>query len=70
MKVLAIPEVRKYLYDLSLILYEKDYFETAEKYVDELFYDINTTLANRQKKIAPPYFEIWKEFALCGIQEK
>ena len=73
MKVLAIPEVRQYLYELSLILYEKDYFsyfETAEKYVDELFYDINTTLANRQKKIAPPYFEKYGKNLLYAVFKK
>jgi hypothetical protein len=60
MKVLALPEVRQYLDELSYILYEKDYFsylETAENYVEELFEDIKNTLPNRQKRYAPLYFE-------------
>lgn len=60
MKVLALPEVRQYFNELSQILYEKDYFsypETSEKYVEDLFEDIKTTLPNRQKRYAPPYFE-------------
>jgi hypothetical protein len=60
MKVLVLPEVRQYLNELSQILYEKDYFgylETAERYVEELFEAIKTTLPNRQKHYAPLYFE-------------
>lgn len=60
MKVLVLPVVRLYLDELSHILYEKDYFgyfETAEKYVAELFEDITTTLPNRQKRDAPHFFE-------------
>jgi len=73
MRVLAIPEVRQYLYELSLILYERNYFsyyETAEKYVDELFSDINTTLHNRQKKNAPPYFEKYGKHMLYAVFKK
>jgi hypothetical protein len=60
MKVLILPEVRQYLNELSHILYEKDYFsyaESAEKYVEELFEEIKTTLPNRQKRLAPSYFD-------------
>jgi hypothetical protein len=60
MKILVLPEVRRYFNELSQILYEKDYFgylETAEKYVEELFEAIKTTLPNQQKRYAPSYFK-------------
>jgi hypothetical protein len=60
MKVLALPEVRQYLYELSLILHEKGYFsylDSSERYVEELFTDIKMTLPNRLRRHAPPYFE-------------
>jgi len=41
-------------------LYLNDYFgyeESALKYVDDLFYDISTTLPDRQKKLAPSHFD-------------
>ena len=43
MKVLIIPEVRRYFRELQYILYEKDYFsyfEDAERYIEELIKDI------------------------------
>ena len=52
MKVIALPEVREYLMELIQILYKKEYFgfeENAQKYVEELIFDIN--------KPAPPYFD-------------
>ncbi|NLO69795.1 MAG: hypothetical protein GX102_02350 [Porphyromonadaceae bacterium] len=60
MKVLVSPRVRSYLYELSEILHDKEYFgflETAEKYVEELFKDIETSLPYKLKHIAPQYFE-------------
>ena len=60
MKVIAIPEVRVYLQDLAIILYEKEYFgfkETARKYVKELFDDIKTNLPTCSSKPAPKYFD-------------
>ncbi len=59
MRVVALPEVRKYLRELSQVLYEKDYFgfeESAIKYVEDLFSDIETSLHQRQKRQAPSYF--------------
>jgi hypothetical protein len=59
MKILALPEVRQYFYELSKILYNNDYFghlESAEKYIDELFADIENNLHHKQKKKAPEYF--------------
>ena len=52
-KVTVLPEVRAYLQNLALILYEKEYFgfeEAARKYVIELFNDITTNLPTRVKK--------------------
>ena len=60
MKVLATPEVRVYLQNLSLILYEKEYFgfeSSAIKYVIELFSDITSTLPICVHKPAPKYFD-------------
>lgn len=60
MKVLALPEVRLYLQELTRVLYTQDYFgfeESAVKYVEELFNDIRTTLPSRSKRSAPAYFD-------------
>ena len=41
MKVLIIPEVRQYFYEIQYIMYEKDYFsyyEDSERYIEELIY--------------------------------
>ena len=62
MKVLVLPEVRYYLKELQIILYEKDYFgfeEAAQEYTDELLNDILTTLPVRLHKPAPKYFDIY-----------
>ena len=47
MKVIALPEVREYLMELIQILYKKEYFgfeENAQKYVEELIFDIKNNL--------------------------
>jgi len=59
-KVIALPEVDKYLQDLITILYQKEYFafeESAQKYVDDLYDDIETNLPTRLHKPAPSYFD-------------
>jgi hypothetical protein len=59
MKVLILPEVRKYFKELSQILYNKDYFshiETSERYIDELIFDIEKTLHARVKKTGTSLF--------------
>lgn len=59
MKIVALPEVRTYLRELSYILYEKGYFgfeDKAQKYVEDLFSDIRMNLPTKLKKPAPPYF--------------
>ena len=51
MKVIALPEVREYLMELINILYEKEYFgfeENAQKYVEELFFDISNNHVTAQ----------------------
>jgi len=73
MKVLVLPEVRQYLYELSQILYEKNYFsflDSSEKYVEELFEDIETTLPNRPKRMAPPYFDRYGKKMFYAIFRK
>ncbi len=60
MRVLATPEVRQYLKELSQILYANDYFsylDYAERYVEELFHDITTYLPTRLHRAAPPHFD-------------
>ena len=60
MKVVAIAEVRIYLQNLAVILYEKEYFgfeASARKYVIDLFEDIKTNLPILPSKLAPKYFE-------------
>lgn len=60
MKVVAIPEVREYLLELIYILYKEEYFgfeENAQKYVEELFFDIKNNLPQKLKKPAPSHFD-------------
>ncbi|MDR1203237.1 MAG: hypothetical protein LBL58_16630 [Tannerellaceae bacterium] len=59
MKVLFLPEVENYLFELAEILYQKEYFgfkENAVKYVIDLENDIRTNLINKIKRPAPPFF--------------
>lgn len=54
------PSVRYYFKELSVILYEEDYFgffENALQYADKLFTEIENNLPNKHKKIAPKYFD-------------
>lgn len=60
MKVLALPEVRHYMKKLMTVLFEKNYFgfyETSEKYVTDLFYNITNNLPKKLAKPAPEYFD-------------
>ena len=64
MKVLATTEVNEYWENLITILYEKGYFGSekfAQRYVDELVYDIRTNLPYRISKPAPKCFEKYGE---------
>jgi hypothetical protein len=64
MKVLFLPEVRVYFEELSVILYQKEYFgffESALQYADELFSEIENSLPYKPKKIAPKYFDRYGE---------
>ncbi|MBR4838177.1 MAG: hypothetical protein IK004_07055 [Bacteroidales bacterium] len=61
-QIIATRDVRKYLYDLIQILYEKDYFgfkENAKEYVKDLFADIEQNLPNKIRKPAPEHFDIY-----------
>lgn len=60
MNVIFLQEVRKYFDNLIPVLYEREYFgfkETAKKYVDDLFDDIETNLSTSLHKPAPIYFD-------------
>ena len=58
--VIIHPDARQYMKELQIILYQKNYFSfeaQAQKYVEELILDIETSLPVRAPKKAPPYFE-------------
>ena len=60
MKVIALPEVDNYLQNLITILYKKGYFgfeESAQKYVKDLYDDIETNLPTSLHRPAPNYFD-------------
>jgi hypothetical protein len=60
MKVLFLPEVRSYFKELSVTLYQKEYFgffDKALQYADELFSEIENNLPTMHKKEAPKYFD-------------
>lgn len=60
MKVLFLPEVRRYFADLSHTLYDEGYFgfeDSAIKYVRTLFKDIEANLPNHVARMAPSYFD-------------
>ena len=60
MSVLFTPKMREYAKRLIRILYEEEYFgleENAQKYVDDLFGDIENNLPTRLHKPAPQYFD-------------
>jgi uncharacterized protein YkuJ len=52
--------MREYAKRLIRILYDEAYFgleENAQKYVDDLFYDIESNLPTKRHKPAPRYFD-------------
>ena len=73
MNVIALPEVQQYLKSLKKILFEQEYFgfeDAANKYVDELFDDIQATLPTRLHKPAPAYFDRYgKEMEYAGFRK-
>jgi hypothetical protein len=59
MKVIAIPEVVEYIESLVPILYRNGYFsyeDSARKYVDDLYDDIEANLPTKLHRPAPRYF--------------
>jgi|GEM_PF-141283 len=73
MNVIFSPEVEEYLFELSEILYRKEYFgfkEFAVQYVNDLLNDIKTTLPNRVKKPAPSYFDKYGKKILYSVFQK
>ena len=60
MKIVYQPTIDDITTELVEILYVKKYFNTeeeAQKYVNDLYHDIETNLPLKQKKRAPRYFE-------------
>lgn len=60
MNVLFLLKVRKYSARLIRILYSKGYFgceKSAQRYIDELFLDIEANLPSCRHKPAPPHFD-------------
>jgi hypothetical protein len=73
MKVLFLPEVESYLFELTEILYEKEYFgfkDNAVKYVRELEDDIRTNLTAKRKHPAPPFFNRYGKKMLYSVFQK
>ena len=73
MNVVFSKNIRKYFRDLVPILYEKGYFilfDTAEKYVYELFDDITINLPTKQHKPAPAYFDKYGKNMYYAIFKK
>ena len=73
MKVLFLPEVENYLFDLIEILYKKKYFgfkESAIKYVRSLEDDIRTNLNTKVKQPAPPLFDKYGKKMLYSVFPK
>jgi len=73
MKVLFLPEVEDFLYELMEILYKKEYFgykESAVEYVTELENDIKTNLPNKLKRPAPQFFNKYGKKLLYSTFQK
>jgi hypothetical protein len=73
MNVLFLPEIEDYLFELTEILYQKEYFgfkESAVKYVIDLENDIKTNLANKIKRHAPPFFNRYGKKMLYSTFQK
>ena len=60
MNVLFSPLVQDFYYELEAVLLKKGYFsfkENADKYVSDLFYEIQTNLPTSQHKPAPKRYD-------------
>ena len=60
MNVLFSPAVQDYYYELESILLEKGYFgyrKNADKYVEDLFLEIEANLPAKLHRSAPKYFD-------------
>ncbi len=73
MSVLFLPEVENYLFELTEILYQKDYFgfkESAVNYVTALENDIRHHLFTKIKRPAPPFFDRYGKKLLYAVFTK
>jgi len=60
MKIIYLKKVRVYFENIIPKLHELDYFsfaETAKKYVDEIFVEIEKQLPTQRHRSAPKHFE-------------
>lgn len=73
MKILFLPEVEEYLFELVEILYEKEYFgfeESALNYVIDLEKIIRTDLPTKLKRPAPTHFDKYGKKMLYAVFKK
>ena len=73
MKVLFLPEVENYLFEIIETLYQKEYFgfkESAVKYVTSLEDDIRQNLFSKIKRPAPPIFNKYGKKLLYSVFTK
>ena len=73
MNVIFSPEVEEYLFELTEILYKKEYFgfkESAVQYVKDLIFDIRANLPISVKRTAPEYFSKYGEKLLFSMFKK
>ncbi len=73
MKVLFLPEIENYLYEMIEILYQKEYFgfkESAVNYVVTLEEDIRKNIYSKTKKPAPPFFNRYGKKLLYSVFSK
>lgn len=73
MKILFLPEVEDLLFELTEILYQKEYFgvkESAINYVTSLEDDIRQNLFSKIKRPAPPFFGRYGKRLLYSVFTK
>jgi hypothetical protein len=73
MRILFLPEVEDYLFELIELLCQKEYFgfkESALSYIADLEHDIRSNLPNKIKKKATPYFERFGKKMLYSVFER
>lgn len=73
MKILFLPEVENYLFELVKILYEKEYFgfeESALNYIIDLENSIKKDLPTKLKRPTPSHFDKYGKKMLYAVFKK